>query len=782
MGLIAAGINQTATAATTTLSGNDAVALAGAAQAVATGALDLGHNTITGGNGSYMISLGGGGDVVSLGNGNATVLSAQASLTPQDQQIMIGGIQGFADLATDANVSALIATGRASLYLHWAALCDASGWPINVPGAEATTAQIAAMEQNFAASSGSIAELDYARPATVSSYFAGLFTQEFTGLGFAATSANVNVEALPLNAAGYAGWVTYVNAARAYGMATVAPVYSPNGFATIGHWSDASYAMVRQMALYGGAISLDTPPDYFFQQSAAYQQFTVDEIKWGVANGLRVSVIVSPGNAGGNFLANTQAYVAFLTKAGALPTQWDAENYDVNVPVTYPNNIGAETQTNTIANVALWLADNAPTTPQLNFGGDSITLGNGNDQVTLAAHDTLSAGSGADTITASSNNAISIAGGSGTITLGTADSVTIGAGNYVVQLGGGDTISAAGTVVFAGGIVPGPADMITLSAGAATITGGAQALNVQSAGATLFATLGSGGGTVQGGSGGGNMLVATSGAATLLGGGAGDTLRGGSATCTITTAQQGHSQVFTGAGNASVMLHNGDTITTALGGGHVTARLGSASAVTIGGAAMSLILNGTGDTVQITGAGSSLVQSLNGTNTITCGGTGPATVFGGTGFNWLYGGAGPDVLTEGSGGGMERAGGGNATLIGGSGAVTITGGAGTDLIYTGTGTAAVTLGSGTDQVVIGAGVCSIACGTGIDHFDVAGAGAGAVDMITGYVLGHDTLKLDQGVSMTSESFTNGAALIKLSSGAEIIIHGAGISATHLPHF
>jgi hypothetical protein len=755
MGSIAAGLSQPTGAAAITVSGNDALTLTGDAQAVGTSALDLGHNTILGGNGSYTIALGGGGDVVSLGNGNATVLSAQASLTPLDQQVMIGGIQGFADLATAANVSALVATGRASLYLHWAALCDASGWPINVPGAQATAAQITAIEHNFAASSGSIAELNYATPDTVSAYFSGLFTQEYTGLGFTPNSANVNTEGVPLNASGYAGWVAYVNAARSDGLATVAPVYSPNGFTAIGHWSDPTYAVVREMALYGGAISLDTPPDFFFQQSAAYQQFTIDEIKWGVANGLRVSVIVSPGNGGSNFLANTQAFVAFLEKAGALPTQWDAENYDVGVPATYPNNIGSETQTNTIANVALWLADNAPTAPRLNFGSDTITLGGGNDQVTLAANDTLTAGSGMDTVVASGNNAISIGGGSGTIALGTADRVTIGSGTYVVQLGGGDTITASGMLSFnGGGTGSAAADMIALAAGAATIAGGAQVLNVQSARATLSVTLGSGGGTVQGGSSGGNLLIATSGAATLLGGGAGDTLQGGSGACVITTSQRGNSQVVTGTGSDTITLHNGDTLTAAAGAGPSTVQLGGNAAVTI------------------TGAGGSLVNALTGTDTITCSGTGADTAIGGSGFTWLYAGLGPDVLTAGSGGGMIRAGAGNATLNGGSGAVTITGGAGADMITTGTGSAFVTLGSG---------ACSIACGTGIDHFDLTGAGAGAVDIITGYVLGQDSLKLDAGVSMTAESFTNGAALIRLSTGAEIIIHGTAISATNLPH-
>jgi Ca2+-binding RTX toxin-like protein len=763
MGLIAAGLHETSSAAATfTLSGNDSLSLTGAAQRVATSALDLGHNTVAGGNGAYAVSLGGGNDVVSLGNGNNTVVSAQASLTPQDQQVMIGGIQGFAALATPANIAALLATGRASLYLHWASLCDASGWANNVAGAGATAAQIAAIEQNFAASSGSIAELDYSPPGAVASFFSGQFAQEFTRLGFDPTSANVNVEAVPLNPSGYAGWVGFVNAARGSGMATVAPIYSPNGIANPGHWADAAYATLRQMALYGGAIALDTPPDFFFQQSPAYQQFAVDEIKWGLANGLRVSVIVSPGSGDPNLLANAQALVAFLTNAGALPTQWDVENYDVNVPATYPNTIGAETQANTIANVALWLAQNAPTAPRLNFGGDAITVGNGNNQVTLAASDTLSAGSGANTITAAANNAISISGGSGTITLGT-----------------GDTISAAGTLVFTAGSLAGAADMIALSTGAATITGGAQAVDVQSAAATITATLGAGGGTVQGGSAGRNLLVATTGAATLLGGGAGDTLQGGSGACAIATSSRGYAQVVTGTGSTAVTLHNGDTLTA--GSSQTTAQLGSNAAVTVGGAAITLTLNGTGDTVKITGGGASLVLSPTGTNAITCAGTGADTVVGGAGVTFLYGGAGADVLTEGSGGGMAFAGAGNATLNGGSGAVTITGGSGNDLVNTGTSTAVVTLGSGADMVVLGAGACSIACGTGVAHFDLSGAGAGAVDIITGYVLGQDGLQLDPGVSLSSETFASGAAVIRLSTGAEIIVHGVGMNASHLPY-
>ena len=777
------------------LQGNDTVALWSGVETVTTATLWAGGNSITGGDGTYTLQLTGGHDTICVGNGNDTIAVGAPAPEPMDQQILVGGIQGFADLADASNTTSLMATGRVSEYLHWAALIDASTGKLQVPGAQATLAQIAQMKTVFAHSSGPLAELNY--DANPQSYFSGLFTTDFTKLGFHPTNANVNMFELWRSAGGVATWDSYVNQARDTGLQTVAPIYSPNDVPGSFAWSDAQFDPIRAMALYGGAIGIDAPPSFFFAQNSGYQQFIQQEIKWGVAHGLRVSVIVSPYTGRTTYLADTQNFVQTLIAAGAVPTQWVAENYDVPVPADYPNRLGSEDQPNTVDNIALWLARNAPTAAQTQNGGNHVTVGNGRDRITLAVGDTLAAGSGIDTVSSAGSATISIGGGGGTLALGQQDSVTISSGAYGLTLGGTDSVTAlTGSLTVHGGAAGGGADTVNLASGFASVFGVGAALSVNGGAGRLAVTLGAGGGFLQGGSAGGNVLAAGSGAATILGGGAGDTIDGGSGGVTIATAATGGAELVLGSGAAAVTLHAGDTLM----GGSGAASLGTLNGDTVSFGSGSLAFAiGTGNLILAGGSQDRVISALAGNNTISgAGGTGNAQFTGGTGFDVLYAGSGSDVLTLGTGGGEAFAGLGNATLIGGAGAMTLTGGggftdfvalqgnatilggSGTGVINLGGGVASVHLQSGHDTVNFGPGAATVYGGTGRDSYDLTNM-AGSRDVLWGFKPGTDTLSLEGGATVASEQFTTGAVVLTLSDGAAILVYGNGLNAAHLPH-
>jgi hypothetical protein len=85
-----------------------------------------------------------------------------------------------------------------------------------------------------------------------------------------------------------------------------------------------------------------------------------------VSAGLRTTVILSPHFDGPEFLANTQALVRRLARDGALPTEWVVENYDhgrLGEASGEGNPVGSESEPNSVAGAALWVARNAPTFP-----------------------------------------------------------------------------------------------------------------------------------------------------------------------------------------------------------------------------------------------------------------------------------------------------------------------------------------------------------------------------------------------------------------------------------
>ena len=269
--------------------------------------------------------------------------------------------------------------------------------------------------------------------------------------------------------------------------------------------------------------------------------------------------------------------------------------------------------------------------------------------------------------------------------------ITLIAESNIISSQGNDTITGGigADTIFASGpttsVIGGSGSLLfAAGAGSSTVLGG-------SGSATVFG--GTGGGYLQGGAAGHNILLASGGNTTLVGGGPGDTLVGG-------------------GGNAVLAVQTGG--------------------VAFGGSGVSTVFGAGG--VMVGGSGSNLMVASPGSSEAMWAGSGTSTLFGGQGgHDTLAGGAGNATLVGGIG---------NTVFLGAGGHVTATGGTGNDTFYaTGGGAMTIAEGAGTDEVLLGGGPTTVVGGTGRDLYDVVTAAAGGADVISGFKLGTDQIRL-----------------------------------------
>ena len=229
------------------------------------------------------------------------------------------------------------------------------------------------------------------------------YSQNYLPEGVVASDVSANVsttdangfasdtDAFPsLPASDISGWQTYVDGFRDLSTApiqSIYPIYAPNlkGKDASGNAVDAwlmggpgvnpfatgsFFADVREMAQYGGGITVDTPPQQFFHNipagtdglgQAHYQAIAEGEVAWANANNLHSTWIVSPNTAGANYNTITQQMVGSLeTNATGsqqdIPSEYAVENYGTTASIENNNPIGTETLPNNELGVALWLA------------------------------------------------------------------------------------------------------------------------------------------------------------------------------------------------------------------------------------------------------------------------------------------------------------------------------------------------------------------------------------------------------------------------------------------
>ncbi len=472
-----------------------------------------------------------------------TSATLAANLSGGDH-VFIGGVVDFNELGT-GSLAASLTAGGVALYMHANAMQTAYN-----------AGELPAIAASYADAGPGEAEFGFQSGANLTSYFEGYFTRVYQGQGLLPDEANIvlPVEAPDapaiLTASELASWDTYVDAAKAAAVLSVAPIISPNtGTEDISSWNIPYWAPAQAAAAYGGGITVDTPPGYFLARGSDYEAFTEQQITWANANGLRSTMIISPYGDAGSLLADTQAVVAKLATADAMPTQFVVEDYDA----------GGSYDVTELAQVALWLAQNtpgaAPTAPlspatRAVVNAAATTTGQTSTVATTAQATTIAASTIA--IQAGASDWVSTPVAKATI-------VTLGSGAETVSAQGSDTVLAGSgaAVIYASG----PAVSVAGGSGGLLFVGGAGEATVSggSGVATLFGGVGSG--TLTAGQAGSSILVAGGANTTLQGAAAGDVLFGAAtANGSVLQAGSGMEILVAGAGTTTLMGGPGTSV------------------------------------------------------------------------------------------------------------------------------------------------------------------------------------------------------------------------------
>jgi hypothetical protein len=303
--------------------------------------------------------------------------SVAAGCSRSNEYVSVGGTGGFNALVNRDFTTALLATGRVRLYEHANAIAAAiTDSPPSNP-----YAILHAIENVFGTTGPGEAELGligwnyFTLPAKS---YSGYYRFQYVNSGLNPDAANVNVPYRPASAIKFSPrnvrtWKLWVQAGKSVGITSMAPIVAPNARwqrnnpifpPTRSEYYDlhsSFYDLSRFEAVYGRAIAFDSPPSLFLTggSGAGYQRFIEQAIRWGNANGIRTTVLVSPYFDRPTFSEDTKKFVGVLSAHDAVPTEWAVDDYEN----TNPNNarvMGPDTRANTTAAVGLWLAAHAP--------------------------------------------------------------------------------------------------------------------------------------------------------------------------------------------------------------------------------------------------------------------------------------------------------------------------------------------------------------------------------------------------------------------------------------
>lgn len=314
-------------------------------------------------------------------NGRGQPLVIPASSTAEcsnlGEFVSVGGTAGFNSLVNRYFSTTLRATGHVRLYAHATAIAAAiTDSPSSKP-----YAILDAIENVFGASGPSEAELGligwkyFTLPAKT---YPEYYRYQYVDSGLNPNAANVNIPDRPPSAIKFSeknirAWKLWVRAGRSVGITSMAPIVAPNA-----RWKRGSrifpptrrayydlhsafYDLARFEALYGRGIAFDSPPKFFLTGGSGlgYQRFIEQTIRWGNANGIRTTVLISPYFDRPTFTEDAKKFVGVLLAHDAVPTEWAVDDYEN----TNPNDaraMGPETRPNTTTAVGLWLALHAP--------------------------------------------------------------------------------------------------------------------------------------------------------------------------------------------------------------------------------------------------------------------------------------------------------------------------------------------------------------------------------------------------------------------------------------
>ena len=268
-----------------------------------------------------------------------TPLPGDAMIHPHETapiRIAVGGIAGFSDLADPANSAALRKLGGTMLYIH------------DYVWTRTSVAKRRAILANF----DGPADVEFGLVADAQGWFGSVYREDYQALGVRGQRGHVNVLAQNLQS----DWRPFVDAARAHGFLSLAPILAPNqGEYRYAPFQDAQWQPYRDAARYGGGLTIDAPVDLFLSQPDAYRTFVETEIRWARAEHLHTAFILSPGNAALHFEAETIAVADRLRAAGTLPDEFIVETYEGGRP-GYPNSVGNDADPQSIVGTAQLLA------------------------------------------------------------------------------------------------------------------------------------------------------------------------------------------------------------------------------------------------------------------------------------------------------------------------------------------------------------------------------------------------------------------------------------------
>ncbi len=292
------------------------------------------------------------------------------------EYVSVGGTAGFNALVMPDFTTALLKTGHVRLYEHANAVAAAI---TDSPPSDPYDI-LNSIESVFNGTGPGEAELGLVGPnyfTLPAGSFPGDYQYQYVNSGLNPNDANVNVPYKPKGAIIFdkrnvKKWEAWVQAAQSVGITSMAPIVAPNLAWKPGvpyfpptrreyyDLNSSFYDLARFEATYGRAIALDTPSDFFLGGGSGpgYQGFIEQAIRWGDANGLRTTVLVSALNRN-TFTEDTEKFVGVLLAHHAVPSEWAVDDYEDTDP-NDANAMGPDTRRNTTTEVGLWLARHAP--------------------------------------------------------------------------------------------------------------------------------------------------------------------------------------------------------------------------------------------------------------------------------------------------------------------------------------------------------------------------------------------------------------------------------------
>lgn len=91
-------------------------------------------------------------------------------------------------------------------------------------------------------------------------------------------------------------------------------------------FNSAWWAPLRANGVSGGALCMDSPPQYYFDREQAYRTWITDAIKWANGAGVVSIAMVYPRDSV-DYYGDLKSYLASVNAAGAHPASWAFDGY-----------------------------------------------------------------------------------------------------------------------------------------------------------------------------------------------------------------------------------------------------------------------------------------------------------------------------------------------------------------------------------------------------------------------------------------------------------------------